>query len=447
VLDPPRKEVQGEFRNRESIVTERSHPVIPLLRLVFLFAVAALYAFPSFASPARPSVLVNPNATGQGTAKTIQEGIAMVDPGGKVMVLPGTYNEAIVIDKALTLKAVGGKSGPVIVEPPGAPPIAVQITTSAPVVIHGLTVRYSGVNGIRGEGNVDVTIEDVTVIAVNPPLGVDRLISVNNDASVSNLRAKLVVRDSFLDGSIDCHVWPTACTDASVPFPQTFGVIAGGDVDMVVERNVIRRTGGACIFVVVRNDLGGEMNAQILDNDLDECHPLGRAGAIFLAPSGTINPSTEPVAAKGNVDIVGNTIRNSSRSCLTSTAINYIVFGGRIERNRIEGVVQPCASDTLRARPAGIWLGSRFRSNLYPPVDVKVRFNDIVGNAQAGLRVAPNMTPVIDASCNWWNDATGPSGAGPGSGDALVVEPGASTPLFAPWARESIAETGASRCD
>jgi len=26
------------------------------------------------------------------------------------MVLPGTYNEAIVIDKALTLKAVGGKS-------------------------------------------------------------------------------------------------------------------------------------------------------------------------------------------------------------------------------------------------------------------------------------------------------------------------------------------------
>ena len=67
---------------------------------------------------------------------------------------------------------------------------------------------------------------------------------------------------------------------------------------MVVERNVLRRTGGACIFVVVRNDLGGEVNAQILDNDLDECHPLGRAGAIFVAPSGVINPTTEPVAAQ-----------------------------------------------------------------------------------------------------------------------------------------------------
>ena len=54
----------------------------------------------------RPSVLVNPNANDQGTAKTIQGGIDMVGEGGTVLVLPGTYAEAIVIGKGLTLESV-----------------------------------------------------------------------------------------------------------------------------------------------------------------------------------------------------------------------------------------------------------------------------------------------------------------------------------------------------
>ena len=48
---------------------------------------------PSFSAGGvgRPAVLVNPNAGGNGTATTIQEGIDTVAQGGKVMVLPGTY--------------------------------------------------------------------------------------------------------------------------------------------------------------------------------------------------------------------------------------------------------------------------------------------------------------------------------------------------------------------
>ncbi len=422
--------------------------MIALLRHVFFFGLSAVVVYPNVAFAGRPSVLVNPHAAGQGTAKTIQEGIEMVDPGGKVMVLPGTYREAIVIAKALKLEARGRKSAPVIVEPPDAPAIAIQITTPDPVLIRGLTLHYGGFNGIRGEGIVDVTVEGVTVVAVNPPLGVGTGVSVANDPNPSGQRAKLTVRNSFVDGSVSCAAWPSACTGVSPSFPQTFPVAVRGDVDLVVKRNVIRRAGGACIIVQPRNDLAGETNAEILDNDLDECHPLGRAGSIFVAPGGANNPSaTRPLLATGIVNIVGNTIRNSSLSCMTTTGVSYIVFrGGRIERNRIEGVVQPCAFDTNRARPAAIWLGSRLLSNLFPPVDVTVRFNDIVGNAQAGLRVAQNMTHAIDARYNWWNDARGPSIDGLFRGDAVVVEPGAATPLFEPWATEPVAE-GESTCD
>ena len=393
----------------------------------------------------RPSVLVNPNANDQGTAKTIQGGIDMVGEGGTVLVLPGTYAEAIVIGKGLTLESVEGEGGPVVVEPPGAPTTAVAITTRAPVVIRGLTVHATGVNGIRGTGVVDVTVERVSVTAVSPPLGVDRLISVANDANATGARARLTVRESFMDGTIACATRPAACTFDAATFPQVFGIIAGGDVDALLERNVIRRAGGACIFVVVRNDLGGETNADILDNDLDECHPLGRASAILVAPAGAINPSaTLPVLATGTVNTVGNTIANSSGSCLTSTAISYVVLGGRIERNRIAGVVQACAFPTARARPGAIWLGSQLP--FYPPVVAQVRFNDIAGNAQAGLRVGSNMTTPVDASCNWWGAASGPSGAGTGTGDAIVVELGAAIPGFVPFATAPIAASPATGC-
>src|SRR3989442_4420131 len=80
-------------------------------------------AAPSFAvgGVGRPAVLVNPDMKGNGTATTIQEGIDMVAEGGKVMVVPGTYAEALVINKGLTLEAVGGGSGPVLVAPPRTP--------------------------------------------------------------------------------------------------------------------------------------------------------------------------------------------------------------------------------------------------------------------------------------------------------------------------------------
>jgi hypothetical protein len=178
----------------------------------------------------------------------------------------------------------------------------------------------------------------------------------------------------------------------------------------------------------------------IVHNDLDECY--GRAGSILV--EGLVPFPTQPVTATGTVDIVGNTIRNSTGSC-TISAINYGFYTGNIERNRILGVVRPCASPppTLRGIPAGIWVGS-LRG--YPPATPVVRFNDIEGNAQAGLRVAPNVTTSLAVTCNWWGSASGPSGVGSGSGDAVVVQAGAATPVFTPFATAPIAETGATSC-
>src|SRR2546427_6511104 len=192
-----------------SVPWERRRPMATHLPRILLFTLTAILVWPSPAPAQRPAVLVNPHVQGNGTARTIQEGIGMVDSGGKVMVLPGTYAEAVTIEKGLTLEAVGGESGPVIVAPPETPEVAILVETPGPVVIRGLTVQYThtgvtGGAGILGQGLVDLTIEETMVMAANPPIAMSSLIVARtNDARMALCkRARLGGPHSPLYGKI-----------------------------------------------------------------------------------------------------------------------------------------------------------------------------------------------------------------------------------------------------
>lgn len=382
---------------------------------------------PSFAvgGIGRRSVLVNPNADDNGTAKTIQEGIDMVAEGGTVMVLPGTYTEAIVIDKGLTLKRVGGESEPVtIVTPPGLTNATIQVATRGPVTIRDVSMQVSSQNGILAQGVFDLTLERLTMLrtAVTPS-GFQRLVRPENNATVSGGRARLVVRNSVFDAS---------------ELPRTLAISVAADLDGLIEGNVMRRTGISCIFLLGRS--AGEINVDVVNNDLDKCARL----ETYAIEVGNIAMPTGPTGMTGVVNIIGNTIRNTGGSCTPTNAIRYELYTGRIERNSIVNVLQQCAPATVLALQAAIWVGS-LRG--FTPASPVVRFNDIAENAHAGLRVAPNITAQIDATCNWWGSVSGPSGAGlSGSGDAVVVESGGTPPLITPFATAPIAGTGATSC-
>ena len=389
-----------------------------------------------------PPILLTPRAgggEGSATAATIQEAIDGVAPGGTVQILPGTYREAITIRKGLTLEASGERTGAVVIAPPGTAESAITIATTEPVTLRGLTVHVPGVYGIHGVGGVQLTILRATVLAVNPPAGESRLVEVSNDANVTGARARVTIRNSSLDGTV-----PKLARFQGRP--HSIAVSLSGDIDGVVERNILRRAGGICLRVQTRDDLGGETNVDIVNNDIDECHPVARVGAILVGspPIATLSPD-RPVTASGTVNIVGNVIRNSSQDCLTS-AIAYDVFGGRIERNRIVDVVQPCAQLTSRNHVGAISIGLRLTNIQMPPVVPSVRFNDIHGNLRAGLHINDNQTIPIDASCNFWGSERGPSGIGPGDGDAILVEPAAPSPVFLPFAKVPVAQVPTPRC-
>ena len=383
----------------------------------------------------RPVVLVNPYVRGNGTASTIQEGIEMVDAGGKVMVLPGTCEETLVIDKGLTLESLGGESGLVILAPRVGSNIAIDVTSVSPVTIRGIRIEHSGLYGLRGTGAVDLTVERSFVIGALAAGG--RGLIVSNDALQSGSRARLVVRGSGFD------LLQRPLTADGPPQFQNFGIDAAGDVDALIEGNVVRRTGGACIWIRTLNTFGGETNADVVGNDLDECYPAGRAGTLLVGPVMGLRP-TAPVTATGTINIIGNIIRNSLGSCRVATGINFEMYGGRIEHNVIENVVLQCATPSVRNLQGGIWVGSLLshRGPLgLPPATPVVRFNDISGNAHAGLRVSPDQSVPVQASCNWWGSASGPSGNGSGLGDAVL---GAA--FFFPWAMEPIAGSDQVSC-
>lgn len=57
---------------------------------------------------------------------------------------------------------------------------------------------------------------------------------------------------------------------------------------------------------------------------------------------------------------------------------------------------------------------------------INVNHNALTGNSAFGAR-SGDANPA-DTTCNWWGNASGPSGEGPGSGDAVSVQLG-----FTPW--------------
>jgi hypothetical protein len=263
-----------------------------------------------------------------------------------------------------------------------------------------------------------------------------------NDGLTSNGRAHVTIRDNSLDGGVG------ASASTQPPYPQMFGISLQGDVTGSLERNTLRRMGGACITVTSRPDLGGETNVDIVDNDLDECYPSQHAGSLLVQPLAGVRGT---VTATGVVNIIGNTIRNSFGSPLPTTAISQLYAPGRIERNRILGVVQPGATGIAGNRnPAAIWIGSLSTTAIAPDIAPVVRFNDIEGNAYAGLRVGPNITTSIIATCNWWGVVEGPSVLTVTNAqvrDAIVVEAGAAVPSYLPFAPAPIAATSAMQCD
>jgi hypothetical protein len=392
--------------------------------------------------------VVNREAHGNGVARTIQEALTLVASGGRILVKPGTYDERVVISKGVTLQGSDLETGPAIISQirtgQSAPATegVIQIETTAPVIIRDLTVRQDNIRGVNALFYaVNLTVERVSfegISDISPIVG--NGLTVTNNAVQSGGRAAVIVRESrFSVGGV--------------------GMSLGGDVDAILERNEVEHVMSRSLCVLVSPTgqgtnamvtAGAQTNVEIRENVLKNCgtDALRFPGRGFnaIAIQGAVGAATT-----GSINVIGNTFQTTpavagAPDACPASAILFEFYSGVIEHNTITDVVKPCTPVPVgpRNQAGAIYVGSRIAG--IRAADVSVRFNDLGGNAFAGLRIGSNQTTSIDATCNWWGHLSGPSGTGSGSGDAVQIEAGGAVPSFTPWATAPIAATAETGC-
>lgn len=153
------------------------------------------------------------------------------------------------------------------------------------------------------------------------------------------------------------------------------------------------------------------------------------AGAVLVrdaVATGNLGSGIETRVEGGPVVVLDSTSSANNESGLDITSPGVPIAGLQVRRTAL--------TDNLS--------GGLSLNGLGGPGPFKLTCNDVVGNA-TGLYLGEPIT--VDARWVWWGDVTGPSGQGPGAGDAIFAEPGG-TVEFQPWLIRSIASP-LSLCD
>jgi len=349
---------------------------------------------------------------------TIQAAIDDADDGDTIIVGAGTYEEGTInVNKNdLTLRgaqanvdprpSTGGRSGPEsIIENNWT---AMNISGDN-VVVNGFTFK-SNINNISP--NV------VEAIDAGFPKIIYNIVYNTNFAGASNEGIK--VRRSGNTGALVSYNYVY-----DIPFPGdaiNFDTVNGG----VISYNEVRNIGSTNAAIFIYDSLDTEIIGNIVDTTThNDGIKLGRTNGGNAANSGGL--------IKDN--IVRNTVQDGITVYMSDTVVEGNEVTGSTSENGaiylafaisdVEIINNTVHSNVLNDGPKGIAAGILLKSDVNAHT-VTINNNSIYNNTPYG--VVNNSTLEVDATYNWWGNASGPSGEGLGTGDKVSANV-----LFNPW--------------
>lgn len=410
-----------------------------------------------------------PVTNGENGYASIQAAIDDADSGDTINVAAGTYTEQVVINKNLTLEGAGAEST-IIVAPES--PASFRFTESGsswePVVFAFGGTNTSG--SIAGTDTITVTISGFTIDGADrvPTQRSAGILLRNASGSISNNTVQnmsidgketfgiLVYGDSevtiegnnvsgYARGGIGASGDNSTCPDPNAIITGNTVTGPGMDKNVTwapngiqigygatgeVTGNIVSGNGypgtdwtGSGILVVMSNGVKVHDNT-VTGNETG----IGTSGVINgtwiydnIIDGNTFGISIQNQAA--NTMIKDNIITNSS--CDGIDICNFTNYGGPPTGTTIQGNTITGNNTKDDATSGGIWVDDGVDGN-----EVSIHLNNISGNNGFGVINASTTDTQLDATSNWWGDASGPThpSNGLGTGDAV-----SDNVNFVPW--------------
>ena len=359
-----------------------------------------------------------------GFVDSINRGIAMVSTGGTVYASAGTYNEEVNVNKRVTLSGVKagvtapGRSGAesIINSPDGHTELTIGVSDAT---VDGFTIQGNTNGSLVGAG-VYITPGNSGTHLLNNIIqnNIVGLFLANNSATDQAVIQGNLFQDNTNAGPAGGHgIYADQYT-------------AGGAVqNVLITQNTFTNTN------FVEDSWGIGMS------NTDSAHPFtnftvssntfsnaGRGIYFFDATNVSIDANTVSGASHYGIGLFGDvdTSFNIGRNTLTGGGDGVELVNEEAGSTDATGLsihnnyLQNNSDD-------GVYVGSTVTAT----GDLQINANSISGNTHAGLENQSAVT--IDATGNWWGDATGPFNAtfNPGGlGDAIIEDPNI---IIAPW--------------
>ena len=294
---------------------------------------------------------------------SIQTAVHAAQPGDKILVCPGTYTEAVLVDKPdLRIEAMGA-AGSVVLQGTPAHEIGFHLLNTSGVLLEGFTVQ-----GFRG---ANIRVENGSGNKVRKNISTQLIGPAGSSIHVMNSSANIVEHNTAVSNCANCSgigVAESASSDNIVRHNEAFlNGSAGVQAIRSGPRNVLFGNRSYSNAIGIRNTLGSHGN--VIENNYVFANVAATTGAV---EGGIIVGASNLVTVRNN-----RSERNAA-------------FGIRLQNGAAENLVEK--NEVVENVQDGIRFESAVPTGVAGPIIANtVQLNLIRGNGRDGIRLHDPM--------------------------------------------------------